>query len=95
MNREINDEPSIAGRKYDPQTSLYLDKVGMYEISTEEPKRRSPYAGVSDDGREFVGGRVNPLVGKLTHDMENMRKDMEVMQMIMRGFAARRNNGAK
>ena len=91
------DEPSITARKYDPQASVYLDKVGTYEITNHEPKRRSPYAGVSDDGREFVTGKVNPLVGKLSQDMDGMRKEMDVMQMIIRGFTALRkgmNDGA-
>lgn len=84
MNREIGDIDGLASQL----PKWELDRGGAYEISNTP--RRSPYAGVSDDLREYVIGPVNPMVAKLAHQTQEMREEMEVMQMIIRGFGALR-----
>lgn len=92
MNRELWDAPSDGLADQLPKRELNRgNKSGVYHLGGGL-KRSSPYAGVSDDLCEYVIGPVNPLVGKLSYDMEEMRKEMEVMDMIIRGFSTLRKS---
>lgn len=87
MNRELWDAPSDGLADQLPKRELNRGNHLGGRL-----KRSSPYAGVSDDLCEYVIGPVNPLVGKLSYDMEEMRKEMEVMDMIIRGFSTLRKS---